>query len=473
MFNNMICHNMRSVCFFLLFLLGTFSACKNISDSKKTNVLLILADDLGYGDLGCYGCTDIKTPNIDKLAEEGVRFTNFYANGPECTPTRAALLSGGYQQRIGGLECAIGAGNVGRYDEAIWLWNQKELGLPPAYAILPMALKKEGYQTAMMGKWHLGYEEKFRPDKQGFDYSIGPIGYGGDYFYHVEQSPINLPDFTGAHNLAENGKEVFRDGEYMTELITHEAVKWLNQQHKRSPFFLYLPFTSPHSPFQGPGDDPGRPISGEAWNFQSRQKYIEMVEAMDKGIGEILSTLEKQHLEKETIVIFFSDNGGTRMASNGILSGFKGSVYEGGIRVPCLIRWPGMIQENKVSHQASISFDLSHSLLQIAGIKAEQLKTDGYDIVKHVSRDLQDIERTLFWRAKRGNSVKKAIRDGDYKYLTESMNDSILYEKLFKLDDDPSELNDLFNMQPVKASSLKEKLLEWEQEVMAPRLKSF
>lgn len=464
---------MKTVCFFLLFLLGVFSACKNNSDLKKTNVLLILADDLGYGDLGCYGCADIKTPNIDKLAEQGVRFTNFYANGPECTPTRAALLSGGYQQRIGGLECAIGAGNVGRYDEAIWLSDQEELGLPPAYAILPVALKEEGYQTAMMGKWHLGYEEKFRPNHRGFDYSIGPVGYGGDYFYHVEQSPVNISDLTGAHTLAENGKEVFRDGEYMTELITEEAINWLNAQDRGNPFFLYLPFTSPHSPFQGPGDDQGRPISGEEWNLKSRQKYIEMVEAMDKGIGEILKTLDKQHLEKETIVIFFSDNGGTRIASNGILSGFKGHVYEGGIRVPCLIRWPGRIKENTVSDQVSISFDLSYSILQIAGVKSEGLKTDGYDIVMHVSRDLQDIERTLFWRAKRGNSVKKAIRDGDYKYLTESMNDTILYEKLFKLDDDPSELNDLWNTQPLKASSLKGKIAEWEQEVRAPRLKSY
>jgi len=259
----------------------------------------------------------------------------------------------------------------------------------------------------------------------------------------------------------------------MTELITVEAVKWLHQQHKKGPFFLYLPFTSPHSPFQGPGDDLGRPVSGEGWNFSSREKYIEMVEAMDRGIGEILYTLEILNLENKTMVIFFSDNGGTRTASNGILSGFKGQVYEGGIRVPCLIRWPGMIQGNRVSDQVSISFDLSHSILIMAGINAEQLKTDGYDIVKHVSRDLQDIERTLFWRAKRGNSIKKAIRDGDYKYITETMNDSILYEKLFKLDDDPSELNDLFNTQPLKASSLKGKILEWEREVMAPRLKSF
>ena len=161
------------------------------------------------------------------------------------------------------------------------------------------------------------------------------------------------------------------------------------------------------------------------------------------------------------------------MASNGILSGFKGHVYEGGIRVPCIIRWPGKIKSNTVSDQVSISFDLSFSILKLAGVNTEQLKTDGYDIVNHVSQEDQDFERTLYWRAKRGNSVKKAIRDGEYKYLTEIVNDSILFEKLFNLDDDPSEQHDLFNDQPGKVSSLKEKILEWEKEVSSPRLKSF
>ena len=194
-------------------------------DQKQPNIVLIVADDMGYGDLGCYGVRDIKTPQIDQLAREGVRLTNFYANGPECTPTRTALLTGRYQQRVGGLECAIGAGNIGRYDEAMWLWNKKELGLPVEEATLLRSLKNAGYKLAMLGKWHLGYEKKFRPDQHGFDYSFGNIGYGGDYFYHIEQDEINLPDFSVAHNLAENGKEVFYDGQYMTDLISKKAVE--------------------------------------------------------------------------------------------------------------------------------------------------------------------------------------------------------------------------------------------------------
>src|SRR5512133_571096 len=202
--------------------------------AQKPNVIIFLADDLGYSDIGCYGNKNIKTPNIDRLSREGVHFTNFYANSAESTPTRAALLTGRYQQRFGGLECAMGAGNVGRYDEAIWLSEKGELGLPAEECTLPLTLKKAGYNTAMFGKWHLGYEKKFRPDSHGFDYSIVPIGYGGDYFYHTEQVPINPSDFTGysgTHVLAENGKEISRDGEYMTELLTKEAVKWINRQN--------------------------------------------------------------------------------------------------------------------------------------------------------------------------------------------------------------------------------------------------
>ncbi len=458
---------------FTFFIITLFAGCRNNTDFTQPNILLILADDLGYGDLGCYGCRDIKTPVVDRLAEQGVRFTQFYANGPECTPTRAALLSGLYQQRIGGLECAIGAGNVGRYDEAQWLSGQKKLGLPPDFAILPNRLKEQGYNTAVIGKWHLGYEEKFRPDRQGFDYSIGPVGYGGDYFYHVEQAPVKQPDLKEAHTLVENGKEVFRDGEYMTKLITEEAVNWLNKNGKGEPFFLYLPFTAPHSPYQGPKDDLGRPIQGEEWNFKSRDKYIEMVEAMDKGIGKILQSLANLKLEKETIVIFFSDNGGTRIANNGILSGFKGHVYEGGIRVPCIIRWPGLIQVNTVSDQVSISFDLSRSILNLAEINTEKLKTDGYDIVNHVIQDLPDFDRTLFWRVKRGNSIKKAVRDGNYKYLTEIKNDTTLYVKLFNLENDPSEKNDLFMSQSDKVKIMEQKLIDWENEVKAARLQTF
>lgn len=464
-----------------LFLLTTPLLCTTPATSvfskpkvnQKPNIVIILADDLGYGDLGAYGCPDIKTPNLDRLANQGVRFTQFYANGPECSPTRAALLSGRYQQRVGGLECAIGSGNIGRYDEAKWLSDQHDLGLPVEHCTLPVQLKKAGYNTAIIGKWHLGYEPKFRPDKQGFDYSIGPIGFGGDYFYHVEKVPINQPDFKGGHNLAENGKEIFRDGEYMTELITSQAKSWLSKQSAETPFFLYLPYTSPHDPFQGPNDRIGRPLQGEEWEFKSREKYIEMVEAMDKGIGEILVALENNNQAKETIVIFFSDNGGTGIANNGILSGFKGQVYEGGIRVPCIIRWPGKVAANKVSTQTAMSIDLSRSILEAAGVKTSDVKLDGYNILEHVLQNKPNVNRTMFWRAKRNEKVRKAVRDGDLKYLVETENGSVTDEKMFNLNNDPSELNDLLLTNPEKAKALRQKIDKWEAEVAPPRLQDF
>jgi N-acetylgalactosamine-6-sulfatase len=441
---------------------------------QRPNILLMVADDLGYGDLGCYGVEDIRTPNIDNLARQGVRLTRFYANAPECTPTRTALLTGRYQQRVGGLECAIGAGNIGRYEEAMWLWERKELGLPPAESTLLHSLKQAGYRTAMLGKWHLGYEQKFRPDRHGFDYSFGNIGYGGDYFYHIEQDDIDLEDFTGAHNLAENGKEVFHDGHYMTHLITEKAIDWLEGLEPHEPFFLYLPYTAPHTPFQGPGDDRGRPLEGDEWTQGSRAKYIEMVEALDGGVGKILAYLAEQQLDDQTLVIFFSDNGGrAREANNGILSGQKGQVYEGGIRVPCIIRWPGKIARHAVSDQMAISFDLTRSIIQLSGAGTGDLQLDGFDIIGHIIRKELDVERTLFWRKKRGERVHKAINDKGYKYLIVWNNGSLEEERLFNLTDDPSESIDLLRVMPEKAGELRGKLADWEKEVIAPRLREF
>jgi N-acetylgalactosamine-6-sulfatase len=196
-----------------------------------------------------------------------------------------------------------------------------------------------------------------------------------------------------------------------------------------------------------------------------------MVEAMDKGIGEILAALDKNNQAKETIVIFFSDNGGTGIANNGILSGFKGQVYEGGIRVPCIIRWPGKVAANTVSTQTAMSIDLSRSILEIAGVKTSGLKLDGYDILKHVLENKNDIDRTMFWRAKRNDRVRKAVREGDLKYIIETDKGLVSDEKLFNLKNDPSELTDLFLSYQEKAKDLQQKIVKWEADVAAPRLR--
>jgi len=268
-----------------------------------------MADDLGYGDVGCYGCTDIRTPAIDKLASEGVRFTTFYANAPNCTPTRTALLTGRYQHRVGGLECALGIGNVGRYDDAIRLRETNNLGLPAEEICIARILKDAGYATAICGKWHLGYEAKFSPNNHGFDHAFYAIGGGMDYFHHVEPPPSNMPA------LYLNGEPIKRKG-YFTDLVTDEAVQFIEQQIKDSPFFLYIPFTAPHSPYQGPSNYRPQPLpeDSDLWNQSKgpRDIYFAMIERMDQSIGKVLKKLDEgsrragsqRRLGDNTLVIF-------------------------------------------------------------------------------------------------------------------------------------------------------------------------
>lgn len=439
----------------------TSAACTRTQE--RPNIVVIVADDLGYADLGCYGSPDIRTPNIDALAEGGVKFTGFYANAPECTPTRAAFLTGKYQQRVGGLECAIGTGNVGRYDDAIRLSQRNELGLPAEGSILMQSMKDAGYRTALLGKWHLGYEREFRPDRHGFDYSFCLLGGMAGYFYHTEQVDHGLDDFTSSHTLAENGKEVFADGEYLTELITQKAIEWLKGLDRDEHFFLFLPYTAPHLPYQGPGDDTGMPV-WESGDAGSREKYAEMVEALDSSVGEIMRYINNRYPAGEILVIFFSDNGGTTFADNGIYRSGKGTVFEGGIHVPCIIQWSWRIPANTISEQTCISFDLTRSLIELAG-PDRGIALDGYDILNHVLEGREDITRTLFWRAKRGERVQKAVRDGDHKYLIRYNADEILHEGLFDLKADPSEKENQLDISPGLANELKKKLVAWEEEV--------
>ena len=257
--------------FAVLILLAHFStnALLNAADAERPNFVFILADDLGYGDLGCYGREDIRTPNLDRLAHQGVRFTNHYANGAECTPTRAAFLTGRYQQWIGGLECAIGSGNVGRYDDAIRLRETNDLGLPAEETTIGQLLKGAGYSTALCGKWHLGYEPKFSPNHHGFDHAFYCVGGLMDYFHYL--------DNVAGYNLFLDGRPVSREG-YFTDLMSDDAIRFLKQQGSQTPdgeqretgkpFFLYLPYTCPHSPFQGPDDrqDDPLPLDSQLWN---------------------------------------------------------------------------------------------------------------------------------------------------------------------------------------------------------------
>ena len=443
-----------------------------LNSQDKPNIVLILADDLGYGDLSCYGAKNTKTPNLDRIASEGVRFTNFYANAPECTPTRAALLTGRYQQRVGGLECAVGLNNVGRYEEALELSNRKELGLPPEMNAIPSMLNQQGYNTALIGKWHLGGLPKFRPGAQGFGYSIGILGGGVDYFHHSE--PVG--EFIGI--MMEGNSDFYRndvpherEGYYMTHLITDESVEWINTQDKSKPFFLYVPYTTPHTPIQGPNDYSPVKKTSEEWNTGDEQTYKEMIEAMDKGIGKILDKLKEKDFADNTIVIFFSDNGCTRLGSAGPLSGNKGQVFEGGIRVPCMIKWPGKIKPAQVSGQMAIGMDLTASIGRITnGIPPRPF--DGIDIIDHIVTGKPDYPRTLFWRYKRGENIRKAVRDDNMKYIYDKQGKEV-NEYLFDLDKDIGEKDNLINTQKQDLSRLKKIMAEWEADVRPERYDFF
>ncbi len=423
------------------------------SFAAKPNIVFILADDLGYGDIGCYGGATA-TPHLDHLARQSVRFTSFYANGPECTPTRTALMTGRYQQRVGGLECALGTGNVGRYDDAIRLAGQHELGLPASETSIARLLKDAGYQTAIIGKWHLGYEPKFFPGPHGFDYWLGPIGGAADYFYHTE--PEGLPA------LYLNGMPVEREG-YMTDIITSEATNYIRQA-RGGPFFLYVAYTAPHTPIQGPNDRRNTPLPAGEWDKGSPATYAAMIRRLDEGVGQILSALDQRGLTN-TLLVFTSDNGGTKMARNAPFSGTKGTLYEGGIREPCLVRWPGVLRGGMTTDRVGIMMDLTVSLARIGGARLPPGRAfDGVDLLQQVASDSPQIPRTLFWRARRADRTWRAVREGDLKYLQKQTGAEV-EEHLFDLSKDLAEKNDLLRQNPQAVSRLKAALRQWEIEV--------
>ena len=429
-----------------------FRGSRNV---QPPNIVLIMADDLGYGDLGCYGCTDIRTPAVDNLAAEGVRFTTFYANAPECTPTRTALLTGRYQHRIGGLECALGIGNVGRYDDAIRLRKTNDLGLPTEETTIARILKDTGYATAICGKWHLGYEPIFFPLRHGFDYWFGPVGGSVDYFHHCE--------YTGRPALYLNDRPIRREG-YLTDLITDETVKFIRRWHS-VPFFLYVAYTAPHTPYQGPDDKKPEPVPQADYSKGSRTTYAAMVECMDEGIGKILRTLEDKKVADNTLVIFMSDNGANKTGRNLPFSGYKGNLFEGGIRVPCIVKWPGVLAEGTVSNRPCMTMDFSRSIVRAAGAGSPGNRPfDGVDILQAIQTNQPVQERSLFWRARRGQRTRKAVRDGSLKYICLKDGDDVK-EYLFDLEHDPAEKHNLFGRRNEDVRKLKTLLKNWEGQV--------
>lgn len=434
---------------------------------RGPNFVFILADDLGYGDLACYGAADIRTPRIDRLAREGVRFTRFYSNGPECSPTRTAFLTGRYQQRVGGLECAIGIGGVGRYDDAIRLAAQGRLGLPEDEPTIGRLLRDAGYATALIGKWHLGYEDHFAPGRHGFDHALYCLGGGMDYFHHVEDPPLYTPA------LRLDGAPVKRRG-YATDLFADDAARWLREQITQrpdQPFFLFVPFTVPHSPFQAPDEELPDPLPPDSTRWKQSKAppdvYAAMIERMDLATGRILDELDRLGRVGDTLVIFKSDNGGTASARPCGVRDIKGSAFEGGIRVPCIVRWPGVLPAGAEVDAPAMTFDLTASIARAAGVTPPR-SWDGIDILGCVEHGEDPPPRALFWRGRRGERTWRAVREGPLKFVSRTQGDQ--YEEyLFNLDDDPGEQTDLLAARLSDAARLKSLLAAWEEEVRPVR----
>lgn len=430
------------------------------TDPAFTNIVFLFTDDMGFGDIATYGAPDVRTPNLDQLAAEGVRFSQFYGGGAECTPSRTAFLTGRYPERVGGLECAIGVGNVGRYDHAANLAARNDLGLPASSAVLAPALQRAGYATAIVGKWHMGYDPKFNPLDQGFDYFWGFLGGFVDYFQHRELSDLDV---------LMRGREPTEAEGYMTHLITDEALGFI-ERHQNEPFFLYAAYSAPHFPFQKPvdGDQPP-PTTWPEMYLGGRDNYVVMIEDLDAEIGRILALLEEKGLAEKTLVVFASDHGAMGPGRNSPFSRGKSTLFEGGLRVPAIMRWPGKLPAGTVSTQPTWIMDLTPSFLRIGDASpSDGQPLDGIDIVRRVQLDLPIEPRTFYWRFRRGDASWRSVLKGEMKYLLLEETAG-RQEWLFDLNTDPAELFNLSPQLPETTHRLRKILAQWEEEVHTPR----
>ena len=367
---------------------------------RPPNIVFFLADDLGYADVGCYGRPDIRTPGVDRIAAEGVRLTQGYANSAVCSATRTALITGRYQYRLPvGLEEPIAA-------------SSKNVGLPPGHPTLPSLLKAAGYGTTLLGKWHLGNLPDYSPLKSGYDHFWGFHGGALDYYLHV--GAVHEDD------LWDGDMPVHETG-YMTDLIGDRAVAAVESYAQSGqPFFLDVHFNAPHWPWEAPGDEAEsermRTAALRDFDGGAQRTYAAMVERMDFQIGRVLRALDGHGLAANTIVVFTSDNGGERFADTWPFTGRKTELLEGGLRVPAVFRWPDRVQGGQVSPQVAISMDWLPTLLAAAGLHpAPDYPPDGADLLPVLAGTAQPQPRTLFWRYKA--NYQRAARSGDWKIL--------------------------------------------------------
>jgi len=417
------------------------TSAESAESAARPNFVIIMADDLGYGDLSCYDGW-IETPQIDKLAAEGMRFTDFHSSGNVCSPTRAGLMTGRYQQRAGipGVVYADSSRPVHYH------------GLQPREVTFAEQLKEAGYATAIFGKWHLGYLKKYNPIHHGFDEFRGYVSGNVDFFSHVDQS--------GNYDWWHGDEQVEEDG-YVTHLITTHAVDFI-KEHKDEPFCLYLPHEAPHYPYQGPNDKPERSVDGKfqttGGRSDKREAYREMVVEMDRGVGQVVAALEAAGIAQNTLVWFFSDNGATRLGSNGELRGTKGTNWEGGHRVPSIAWWPGKIEPAEVTDQLAITLDVMPTVLDLADVaQPKDRDLDGVSLAPLLLEDKPIGERQLVW-----NGV--AMRDGSWKLVTNARG----LKKgpaLYNLEKDIGEEQDVSKQHSERVERMKTALDQWKRDV--------
>jgi arylsulfatase A-like enzyme len=422
-----------------------FAQTSSSATNARPNIIFILADDMGWGDLSCYGRPDYRTPNLDLLASQGTRFTDAYSASAVCTPTRCGYITGRYPARFRiGLEEPLPATNL-------------DVGLEPGQPTIASRLKQGGYETALIGKWHLGFRPEWGPNAHGFDEFFGILAGAGDYFLHKNG--------LGQADLYENLTAVERNG-YLTELLTERAISYV-QKRRSAPFFLSLHYTAPHWPWQGPKG--GEPVTFTDKTIEpvsmggggSLKLYAEMMRSLDEGVGRVMKAVRDAGIDKKTLVIFTSDNGGERFSYQWPFSGRKGDLLEGGIRVPAIVRWPGTVPANRITQQMAITMDWTATICAAAKTETSPGPSlDGIDLLPVIKGTSPLRDRTFFWRI----YDQDAVRDGKWKFFRNGE-----VRRLFDLSFDQHEQADFGKSHPEVLERLMREFDQWNKEMLPRR----
>ncbi len=439
-----------------LFLLISVTSIPLLAAERPPNILFIMADDQGYPDLGIIGTKPILTPHLDRLAREGVRATSFYVTWPACTPSRGSVLTGRYPQRNGLYDMVrndlVNYGH--KYTPEEYLVSpEMTLGLDPKEITIGNVLQQAGYRTGVVGKWDMGQAKRYLPLQRGFDFFYGIGNNGIDYYTHER---YGVPSMFRDNNRTEADK-----GTYATDLFKRESLRFINENHER-PFFLYVAFNAPHgaSNLDKPGVQAPEEYVRKYPQMKPEDKltsYYAAVTCMDAAIGDLLDALKKHDLEKNTLVVFMSDNGGSGNGGNAPLKGAKSTMWEGGLRVPFIARWPGQLPAGKVTDEFLTGLELFPTFAAIARAKTQEgVVLDGFNLLPVLQGRRKSGRNEMYWERR----SDRAARVGNWKWV-ESAKGNGLYD----LASDPGEKQDLSKQQPGVVTMMKSKFANWKKQM--------